>query len=323
MITILLTVLCAKRIFGSVKALTVLLFFALSLPFYTIAPVFYTDSLSLVFPILVLYLYLRMTDCGKIHRKVLIGFLLCITCAVGIMVKFTVVIVLIAIALYELFQKRLKRAVSISLCAGVTILAVSLTFNAYFKSVHLDREQLNRLRIPYSHWVMMSLSGSGVYNRPDYDFTMSFDDPELRDKAIMQVIGERIRALGVKGLFKLMINKSIIAFGDGTFAQSDFLDDNPQNERGVHKWLLYSGEHYSAYKLLASGTFFGILLLMLGSAYQSLFLKRRFCLIPHLCSLGIFLFLMLWEVTGRYMTNYIPMFFLAAASFSVPTRKRT
>ena len=43
---------------------------------------------------------------------------------------------------------------------------------------------------------------------------------------------ERIKELGVSGLFKLWTNKAVICFGDGTYALSDFLDDTPANETG-------------------------------------------------------------------------------------------
>lgn len=33
-----------------------------------------------------------------------------------------------------------------------------------------------------------------------------------------------------------------------------------------------------------------------------------------LCVFGIMLFLMMWEVTGRYGTNYIPMIMISAVS---------
>lgn len=55
---------------------------------------------------------------------------------------------------------------------------------------------------------------------------------------------------------------------------------------------------------------------MLVSALSGIFIKKQRVenVLPMLCVFGIMLFLMMWEVTGRYGTNYIPMIMISAVS---------
>lgn len=162
----------------------------------------------------------------------------------------------------------------------------------------------------------MSLEGNGGYNTGDYEFTRSFDDPGERDAAIKRRISERISNLGGVGLSRLFYTKAIISFGDGAYAQSDFLDDSPAQYSAVHDYVLYSGEHYERYRYVCSGMYFSLQALMLiGAAGYTLGKKKiGVRLVPHLSVFGIMLFLLFWEVSGRYATNFIPMIMLAAVS---------
>ena len=220
--TVLLTALICKRLFGIKQSILALVFFLLSPPFYLIAPVFYTDSLSLVFPVLVVHLYLLYADSKTTAAKATLASLIGLSCAIGMLVKFTVVIALIAIIIYRLCTKGIISALPLTATSGIVIIAVFVAFNAYFYSTHLDKDMAEKLNTPYSHWIMMSLEGDGRYNPEDYEFTQSFEDPSERKAAISNRIKERIEEKGLMGMLKLFYKKGVIVFGDGTYAQSDF-----------------------------------------------------------------------------------------------------
>ncbi|MDD2503576.1 MAG: glycosyltransferase family 39 protein [Clostridia bacterium] len=109
-LAILLTILICKNLFGVNKSIWVLSLFLLSPSFYTFAPVFYTDSLSLIFPVLTFYLYLQYTGSTTNKKKLAWAILIGLAVAIGALVKFTVIIVLFAIIIYEICSKRLKAA---------------------------------------------------------------------------------------------------------------------------------------------------------------------------------------------------------------------
>ena len=101
--TVLLITLICKRLFGVSQSVMVLIFVLMSPPFYFIASTFYTDSLSMVFPVLIVYLYLRYLDSGaNTKKRVISAVLLGLSCAVGMLVKYTVIIALIAVILYHI-----------------------------------------------------------------------------------------------------------------------------------------------------------------------------------------------------------------------------
>lgn len=314
--TVLLTVLICKRLFGVTQSIMALIYILLSPPFYMIAPVFYTDSLSMIFPVLVVYLYLKYYDSENKARKLFLACMIGLCCALGMLIKFTVVIALVAIIVHHIFTKGIVRSVPIAALSAIVIAIAFTLFNTYFYSAHLDKAKAEKLNIPHSHWVMMGLGGNGRYNGHDLEFTLSFDDKDEQRAAINNRIKKRINSRGFLGMMSLFLNKGIIIFGDGTYALSDFLDDNPAKDTTLHSFVLYDGEHYKLYLYTCSGTYFSILLLMLASAYGALIRKKQAQknMLPLLCVFGIMLFLMIWEVTGRYVVNFIPLIIISAAS---------
>lgn len=312
-IMVLLTILICKRLFGirqSVMALTCILFMPTS---YFIAPTFYTDSLSVVFPVLVIYLYLRTIGSKTLASKIFFSIMIGVACAIGMLIKFTVMISLIAVVIYHCIRKGVVSALSIAAISVSVIIGVFALFNGYFYSNHLEKATAQSLNTPYTHWIMMSLEGEGRYNPQDYEFTRSFDDIEERDSAISSEITRRIGEKGVMGMLELFKKKGIISFGDGTLAQSDFLDDTPAHSTFLHRFVLYDSEYHGVYKYACAGIFYALLLLMLIAALGSLYAKQQCdAMLPMLCVFGIMLFLMFWEATGRYITNYVPMIIISA-----------
>ncbi len=308
--TVFLVVLICKRLIGVPQSIMVLVCILSFLPFYMLAPVFYTDSLSMVFPVLIIYLYLRYIDDKEFIFIVLIG----LSCVIGMLIKLTVLIALIAIIIHCLINKRIRSLLMISGISISLIIISTIIFNGYFYTNHMDGEKAKQLNVPYSHWIMMGLEGDGKYNPSDYDFTFSFDNKEEQKSAIANRIKERIESRGLLGMLDLFVDKEIVVFGDGTLAQSDFLDDNPVNDTLFHSFVLYGGDHYTWYKYICDGAYFSIQLLMLISAYYALLRRGKVydSLLPLLCIFGAMSFFMVWEVSGRYITNFVPMMFIAA-----------
>lgn len=306
-----------RRLIGPVAEWLALVCVFLSLPFYFMAPVFYTDSLSMVFPVMALYFYLLWDESGNVMgKKIFYCLLLGLTCAVGSLVKFTVVIALIAVILYHSCVKNWRQGLALAAACAVVLWAVTALFNGFMYSGMLDKAKAEKLNTPYLHWVMMSLEGDGRYNPEDYEFTRSFDNAEERDKAILERIGERLNSKGPVGAALLAYNKSIVLFGDPTYGQSDFLDDNPVHKTWLHSFLLYDGEHYALYKYICSGIFFAMLVFTAAAGFSGFVSAgRRFCaMLPLLCIFGALLFFSAWEVSGRYVTNFVPLIIIGAVS---------
>ncbi len=314
--TVALTSLICKKLWGVRQGIMALALFALSPPIYFSSAVFYTDFLSIIFPVLSFYLFLLgMESIGRKKRLLWLS-LSCLVLAVGSLIKITVLITLIAMALYCIRYKKFRRALFLTAAGGLLAAAVTLSFQGYLYSHHLDREKAEEMNTPYTHWFMMGLSGNGGYNNKDDSFTHSISDPQERREAIEEKIKERLGEMGISGLAGLWWTKSGRCFGDGTYALSEFLDDNPQHWTIFHELVLYQGKLYPIYDYLCTSLFTAILIFMTASALLNLRRRGNFSppdtLLPLLCVFGIMLFLLCWEAKSRYIINFIPMIFIGA-----------
>ncbi|MEG2105505.1 MAG: glycosyltransferase family 39 protein [Clostridia bacterium] len=308
--------LAVKKIFSTRLSMLMLVILSLSLPFYSIAPAFYTDALSMLFPVLVFYLFLRADDDAlPVKKRVLYGLLMGLFAALGILIKFTVMIAPIAIFIYLLLKGRFKNLLIFSATSVSIILLTLFALNAIIYPAHLDKDVAHIKNTPLLHWTMMGLSEDGKYNPNDYVFTRSFENPNERDEAIKNEIKNRIEKMGFKGTAALFLNKASLCFGEATYASSDFLDDSPANNTDLHKFLLYNGENFHTYRDLCSISYFSCMILMIICGMRiALSFKKGVqpMLIPILCIFGIMLFLLFWETNGRYIVNFIPMMLIAA-----------
>lgn len=310
---VLISLVCAK-LAGKTAGCMALVVFAMHLPFWVMGAAFYTDSLSMPFPILFYYLYLRGREQTQPGKKALYITGMALALAVGCLIKFTVLIVLIAVLMEVLLRRRWKEAAGI---AGAAILAVALAFGAMNSCVytHLDRARSEELKTPYLHWVMMGLRDNGTYNPGDYEYTRSFPAQE-REAACLERIQERLGEMKFSGFTQLLLRKATVSLGDGTLAVSDFLDDGPVQEHWLHRYVLYGGEHYAQYQHMTTGFLLALYVLMiLGGAPKG---PRAApgdtggTLAPYMAVLGILAFLLLWETSGRYVTNFMPLFHVCA-----------
>lgn len=309
--------LICKKIACSKTALMSLILVLLCFPFYFMGAAFYTDSLSLIFPVLFYYLYLCLKDENDKKKQITYLITMGLSLTIGMMIKFTVVIVLIAVVIDAFLYIPWKKALLILV---VSLVFYGVTVSIYNHNIYknyISDEQYQNLKTPYWHWIMMGLQNNGYYNPEDYEYTRSYDVNE-RSAACRKKAMERVKELGVSGLFKLWTSKAVICFGDGTYALSDFLDDNPANETNIHDYILYAGKSYSKYQSFSTGLLIVLYLLAIVGAGRDIIdkVKYRESILPtapRLAMLGILCFLILWETSGRYFTNYVPILIVCAS----------
>lgn len=305
----------SKKLFGNEYAVTAMVLLLLCIPLYFAAAVFYTDIMSLAAPALFYLLYLYSKDANSFKKKVLWYVLMALIAACGMEIKFTVAIIVIAVGIEIFLVYGLKQFL---LMASINLIVISSVFTAANYIIYsnlLTREQAEIQNTPYLHWIMMGAQGNGSYNPADYDFTRSFTDIEERNEALKAEIINRYRELGISGTLELWKEKTIKCFGDGTYALSDFLDDEPVEESIWHKWILYSSENYNDYQTLCLGVFITIMFLMFLGVVSNLMGKN--ILTAEMSALwiaffGVWLFLMFWETSARYFTNHLSVMLLAA-----------
>lgn len=310
--TMCLTALICRRKFGAHIGIFAAALFLVSPPFWFMAPVFYTDSLSMIFPVAVYYLIVCAEGRNGMLKRLPYYVAAGLLAGVGALIKPTVLIILIAAFIYLLLRHRFK---SVAALAAVVVLTVSLVmcgFNGYIYSNHLDKSKAEQMNMPTEYWLSLGLSGNGRYNNDYFSLAFNEPDPELRKEKLREVISDNLHEQGVEGTLRLFATKAAYLFGDGTYALSDFLDDNPLRESTLHEYILFNGEHYSVYSAVATALFLAIQLFMIAAV--PLGKRQTDAFVPLLCVFGLFIFLMVWEANPRYITNFIPMIFIAASA---------
>ncbi|NBJ93402.1 glycosyltransferase family 39 protein [Parablautia muri] len=322
LLTYLFISLSARKLWGSCCGVIGLIMAGCMVPLLFMTDAFYTDSLSILFPVFIFYLSLKIEE-SKGSRIwgwcALSGWIVIF----GTLVKSTVLIIAVAILMSFLIRKKWLKAGAYFACVGVICTVVTFLFHQYIYTYHLDPALAQVKNTPYSHWIMMGLNGEGGYNPEDYEFTRSFHDPEKRNQAIKKEIQGRVSKKGIKGMAELYAVKLYRCFGDGTLGLSDFLDDSPEKESVLHEFLLYGGKQYGLYHGFCCCILYAFLLLGIiyvwivcikGGTGTKECAGSAIALPIALC--GLILFLMNWEVSPRYITNYVPVLLLLAAGGS-------
>lgn len=310
--TVALSACVAKRLWSPESGLLCAALFLLSPPFWFLADVFYTDSLSMIFPVAVWYAVLRAQSGNRTWKTVVWYLVAGITGAVGGLLKPTVWIVWIAISIVQLLRRLWMKQLLFTVAVAVSMLAVQLIFHAAIYPSHLNPATAQRHNLPYEYWLSIALSQNGEYRQDYFERALAPAGKSAKKEALREVIRSDLQSQKLSGLLKLFTVKETRAFGDGTYASSDFLDDRPSNRNILHEFLLYDGEYYSVYAHVATGVFVAALALMVLSV-----IRRTYNLpdmVAPLCLFGLMLLFLVWEVSGRYMVNFIPMIFLSATS---------
>ncbi|MEG1932184.1 MAG: glycosyltransferase family 39 protein, partial [Pygmaiobacter sp.] len=189
-----LSALCARRLFGAAGGVISLLFFLCCPPFYLIAPVFYTDALSLPFPILAFFLFLRSEAATTRCRRILYQLAMALALAFGALLKPTVLLCAIAIALFLLCRKQWKKALAWGLLSALVAALVFSAFFAFIYRTQLNQTTAQQLKIPTSYWLATAVSGKGQFCSDCFVLALRTPDPTLRDTALKAVIAEQLHA---------------------------------------------------------------------------------------------------------------------------------
>lgn len=310
---ILMFAICDK-VFGTAKAFLALFIAAISTPLYTYTPIFYTDTLSLVFPVLILYLVIIADDVKETWKKYClyafiggIGFL-------GGQVKLTVTFMLIAISLQLFLQHNIKSYVpKISVIVVNFIITMKIFNSVVDYSGIFDFNMSEKSPTPFTHWVMMSLKEKGGWNWEDYEFTYSFPTREERIEENVKEIKNRLNDYKVEGYFMFLTRKATWTWGDGTYFAPEKLRRKPINVNFYHQLVLKDGRYFKYYAYFSQAIHIAVLFLILVSAFLNIKNSNNSHInILRIVMLGIITFLLIWETRSRYILNYIPIFILIA-----------
>lgn len=223
-------------------------------PFITYVPIFYTDTLSLPFGIAGIYYYLVYEQ--RNDKKLLLfisGFLL----GLGYFIKSSIMIVFIAIIIYNFIKKKKESLLQILLKLLIIILGILIPFLTLkiYIMINFDNKVSNELQFPATHYIMMGLKNKGGYNAQDQSYTEKFKGIKNKEKQNIKIIKRRIKAMWEKHtLLEFYVNKIVYTWGDGTFYAPKKLERVPKKEYEMKSLIIDNGDNSNiVYQLLSQG----------------------------------------------------------------------
>lgn len=281
----------------------------------------YSDSIGIIFPVLILYIYLKLKE-GKHIKMLMVSF--AFLSAVAFKIKPQLLIVVIAIAIIEISKivedhQKIKLLISKAL---VLVLLFTTTIGIINKgivpSVGVKRDE--KLEFGYTHFLMMGLNEktNGVFSRDDVNYSVSFNDVNMRKKANLAEAKQRIKDFGFVGLIKHFARKTLVNYGDGSFAwnkEGDFILNIPTNNQTVISDFLRSfiypdGNNYQIFLSFKQVVWVTILVLVFIGVLS--LNNNDYLNIVILSIVGLTIFQTLFEARARYLYCYSPFYVILA-----------
>jgi hypothetical protein len=310
-ISVLMTVMIARKLFGNRKAIFVLVFCVLFMPYYTYTSYYYTDSLSMPFFMGALYLFICGVNCNKKYKKYVFVAISGVLIFAGYKIKGSVIIFLAVAIVYLILKFDFKRMICLALALVIGFGSVWTAYSVTFKKLNIiTDEQFEEYQFPASHWVMMGLKGLGDYNAEDRDFTLSFPTKEEKQEADVEVIKERLEDYGVAGLNDHLIEKATWTWEDGTYFISHHIE-KAVRENLLHSFVLDAGENHLVFYIYSCAfQLFLIFMICLSILKGCIKPKIDITTLFKGIVFSAFLFFLIWETRSRYLYNFTPVFIL-------------
>lgn len=300
----------------------------------------YSDSMGLIVPTLILYIYQRWRE-GENSRAFwpVLGVLTWI----GYSIKPQCCIVSVAIVLYEGVRMIMTRRAAAWLCGALCVLLLTVVGAGPVTDAILDASPIEmregRDIGGLLHYVMLGLNpeSHGVYRDEDMYVSARAENPQARREAQLAVIRERISAMSAEDWVEHLTKKALSNFADSPVIWSfggaicwQEIEDKDDFFSPLIKRLIAVGEVNVGF----SGLFvyfecFWLAILVFSLLAPVLLWKLRrqgnqadLLSVMMLSVFGLLLFQMIFEAGNRYFMVYTPfMVLLAAAALRELTKR--
>lgn len=305
--------LSARKERGNSSALLALLICLGFFPYYLNAQKLYSDTLTMPFVALPIYLMILADRSTKTAHSLSLRALAGVVIGFGYLLKGSVAILAIACAIYVLVRRKSwKTAIPSAALILAGVVLVAGWWSAAQKNLPwLDLTEADRYELPLTHWIMMASTGDGGFSHTDIAYSLSFDSYAAKSEAIKAEWFRRIQEHGALGYLKFNVMKISSVLADGLYYQTSFLD--PLSSLPIFKLLNPAGPIFRVIKLYTTVCVWALYLCMLFSAWRGTRADADIQLLFHICTFGVILFFCLWEAKSRYLLDFTPMFILEMA----------
>ncbi|MCR5748471.1 MAG: hypothetical protein K6G03_12245 [Lachnospiraceae bacterium] len=302
----------------------------------------YSDETGLIFPLIIFSIWLSSaaygSDVPDKYKLMILYFVIGAVSYFGYSLKPQIIITTIAVLMTDIFGslKDKRSPIHVLIHKILPCIAGMIALNLIISYLLIPSMQIELNKneaFPMTHYFMMGLNSEtdGVYADADGAFTNSFEDPVEKRGANIRVAFQRIKDYGLKGLAEHLAKKTMVNFGDGTFAYG--IDGNffAGKESGsfpvaeetlltplINRYILPDGSRFETASAFRHGLW--LLLLMLCLLTGIVFTLRKYGLemsstgimALQLSLLGLTMFELLFEAKARYLFIYLPFFILTS-----------
>lgn len=298
----------------SIIGMIITLFF---IPIFLYTPIFYSDTISLFIPLLILLLYLYVDD-NNIRKNNIIFIILGFILFIGWQIKISSIFILIAI-LFDYIINHKKVILNLVLMVSVFII-LTLAFKILIvNNKKFEFKQNEYGSYPFTHWIMMGVedidrdnsgrNSYGGYSGEDYDLSRQFSTGKEAISFNIKEYFNRVHKMGIISYGEYLIRKNVNIWTDGYYFSDTKLSSHPKINDNFLRNFMFNNEKtkYFMINFTQSVQYVFILLLIITSIFN---FKNSNIEIDYLklTILGLFIFFSIWEARSRYIFNYIPIF---------------
>lgn len=329
----------SSRHFGRRGALLAL---CLGIPLLAFAPWMtnpYSDTMTILFPVLILDLLDMAVNAQSNKKKLALSLIAGICAGVGVMIKPTVIIILIAVGLGLLIcvqgKKSLISLAAVVLCAALSSAAVSGIISKFnmkvLENTGISEEYVNQISYPFTHFLMMGMQKQvsgfnaeryqyGKWYAEDVMTSFAQKGQQAKIKVNLQVIKERLTEFGAGGYIRFLFDKARWVLGDGTMyfggegGEAIECFQNTDFARAIQAVYWRGGKYYIALTHFLQGIWMAVMALCcLSALWQKGNRPKPQTVVLQMAVAGIVLFILLFEGRSRYLINYLPIFLILAS----------
>lgn len=278
----------------------------------------YSDSMALIFPSLIIYIYICREKIPHNISWSLIGL-----CSyIGYKIKPQVFIVFIAVILVEIFNTDFIKHISNYILAGLGIISGVIIVHLCISTLPLSLDKNMAFGLP--HFFMMGLNpvDMGIFSASDVDFSASFFTCHERNVANLYEALNRLKEMGGFGLLKLFVRKTLTNYYNGTFAwaaEGTFFSEifNQKNTPicDFLRSLYYTRDYASIGKYYILWSNFEQMLwitILFFNVFSYSAPKNNAIRVIMLSLLGLTIFELIFEARARYLFIFSPLFIVLA-----------
>jgi 4-amino-4-deoxy-L-arabinose transferase-like glycosyltransferase len=305
----------------------------------------YTDTLAILFPVLIFFLSLFYVKAKTIWMRLLLAFFIGAAAIVGTLVKPTVVIAVIALFIVAIVwiiseyktirQKKLWITIALSFIVFfATAAAGYFAYSAYVdhkQSLPYPYAQANKQSLPPQHFMNIGTKTKidgysvnyGGYDSDTANIVSRLANHDARVAYSNSAILTQLREYGLVGYVQFLAHKvmwiisdgTFFAFGEGDIQSVTYLNNDPLSQN-LRQLSTPQGKYFLLFGNILQAFWLAMLLLIALQFMISILWKparlNLFLAMLHLMIVGILVFLLAFEGRSRYLFLYLPIFIIAA-----------